>query len=202
MTMTLPYQRQQVTPRSGGRIAGDRRAAGDQGSSAYGSDIPVTVGNTALAPKPGRRTGGKTAPRLRVAPPAPVSVPRAPFVAMVLVVVIAGVIGILVLNTKINENAFRLEALQKQQGNLDRTEAQLTKDLADKESPNSLAAAAKRLGMVPADRPAFITLPDGKILGVPKPASGKPSASDTQQNKQQNSKQKNNGAAANGQPRR
>ena len=27
MTMTLPYRRQQVTPRSGGRIAGDRRAA-------------------------------------------------------------------------------------------------------------------------------------------------------------------------------
>jgi hypothetical protein len=193
MTMTLPYRRQQVTPRSGGRIAGDRRAA----DRAYGSDTPVTAGSTALAPKPGRRVAANrpTLPRLRVAPPAPVSVPRAPFVAIVLVVVIAAVIGILVINTKINENAFRLEALQQQQGKLDRTEAQLTKDLADKESPNSLAAAAKRLGMVPADRPAFITLPDGKVLGVPRPASGQPSASG-QQNGQQGT------SAANGQSRR
>jgi hypothetical protein len=112
-----------------------------------------------------------------VAPPAPVSAPRAPFVAMVLVMVIAGVVGVLVLNTKINENAFRLEALQQRQTRLDRAEAQLTKDLADRESPNSLAAAAKRLGLVPAGSPAFIRLPDGKILGVPRPASDQPSAS-------------------------
>jgi hypothetical protein len=99
---------------------------------------------------------------------------------MVLVMVIAGVVGILVLNTKINENAFRLEALQQRQGKLDRAEAQLTKDLADRESPNSLAAAAKRLGLVPAGSPAFITLPDGKILGVPRPASDHPSPSGAQ----------------------
>lgn len=167
MTMTLPYRRQQVTPRSGGRVAGDRRAAERE----YGSDVPATAGNTALAPKPGTRRGAERVeqPRLRVAPPAPVSMPRAPFVAMVLVVVIAGVVGILVLNTKINENAFRLEALQQKQGTLDRTESQLTQDLADKESPNSLAAAAKRLGLVPAGSPTFITLPDGKVLTVPQP---------------------------------
>src|SRR5262249_23658606 len=144
MTMTLPYRRQQVTPRSGGRIAGDRRV----GARSSGSEFPASeasefpaAGNTALTPKPARWAvvNRPPVPQLRVTPPAPVSVPRAPFVAMVLVVVIAGVIGILVLNTKINENAFRLEALQRQQGKLDRTEAELTKDLADRESPNSLA---------------------------------------------------------------
>jgi hypothetical protein len=173
------------------------------GARSYGSEFPASefsasdfpaAGNTALTPKPARWAvvNRPTVPRLRVTPPAPVSVPRAPFVAMVLVVVITGVVGILVLNTKINENAFRLEALQRQQGKLDRTEAQLTKDLADRESPNSLAAAAKRLGMVPSDRPAFITLPDGKILGVPRPASSQSSASDP----------KSSGAAATGQLRR
>jgi hypothetical protein len=193
MAMTLPYQRQQVTPRPGGRVAGDRRPSVDR---EYGSGTPATVGSTALAPKPGSRTAANrpTQPRLRVAPPAPVSAPRAPFVAMVLVVVVTGVVGILVLNTKINENAFRLEALQQQQGKLDRTEAQLAKDLTDKESPNSLAAAAKRLGLVPANSPAFITLPDGKVLGVPRPASGQPSASGTQGQR--------SGATAAGQPGR
>jgi hypothetical protein len=130
-----------------------------------------------------------------VAPPTPISAPKAPFVAMVLVVVIVGVVGILVLNTKINENAFRLDALQQRQAKLDRAEAELTKNLADKESPTSLAAAAMRLGMVPATKPAFITLPNGKVLGVPRPATGQPSASGTAGNQQ-------NGANVAGQSRR
>jgi hypothetical protein len=162
----------------------------------YGSGTPATVGNTALAPE---QDGGAAAnrpslPRLRVAPPAPVSVPKAPFVAGVLAVVVTGVVGVLVLNTKINENAFRLDALQQQQSRLDRTEAQLTKDLADKESPTSLAAAARRLGLVPAGSPAFITLPDGKVLSVPGPGTGQSSATG-------NTSVQHNGAAA-GQTRR
>ena len=180
MTMTLPYRRQQVTPRSGGRIAGDRRAAMNR---EYGSEAEYeTVGTAAVAPKRVGQPGPvdrPTLPRLRVAPPAPVSVPRAPFIAMMLVVVIAGVVGILVLNTKINENAFRLDALQRNQQTLDRTEDGYNRQLANFESPSNLAAAARRLGLVPADSPAFIKLPDGKVLGVPRPASGKPSASGT-----------------------
>src|SRR5947209_3452655 len=99
VTMTLPYRRQQVTPRSGGRVAGDRQAAMQR---EYGSRSRYrTSGATALAPaaEPGRAER-PTLPRLRVAPPAPVSTARAPFVATMLVVVIAGVVGILVLNTK------------------------------------------------------------------------------------------------------
>src|SRR4051794_29416156 len=41
-----------------------------------------------------------------VAPPAPMALPRAPFLLMVVVLVIVGVLGVLVLNTKINENSF------------------------------------------------------------------------------------------------
>jgi hypothetical protein len=103
-------------------------------------------------------------------------------------------VGILVLNTKINENAFRLEALQQQQGRLDRTEAQLTKDLADKESPTSLAAAARRLGLVPAGSPAFIMLPDGKVLSVPRPGTTQSSATGSTSAPRSNGDQ-HNGAA-------
>jgi hypothetical protein len=166
----------------------------------YGSGAPATAGNTALAPEPGSPTAANrpALPRLRVAPPAPVSVPKAPFVAGVLVAVIAGVVGVLVLNTKINENAFRIEALQKQQGTLDRAEAELTQNLAEKESPTSLAAAAKRVGMIPSDHPAIIVLPDGKVIGVPRPASAQASTGGTPA--QQNGGQ-HNGAPA-GQTRR
>ncbi len=132
----------------------------------------TTRGATALAPA--TRVGtGKTRPRLRVAPPAPVTVPRAPFVALVLVVVVAGVLGILVLNTKINENAFRLAQLHSQRNQLDQQEQQLDQQLANLESPNSLAAAACRAGMVAANAPAYLQLPNGQVIGVPQPATAK-----------------------------
>lgn len=134
---------------------------------------PATQGANALAPAPATRPAKDIEkPRLRVAPPVPVTVPRAPFVALVLTVVVAGVLGILVLNTKINENAFRLAQLQSQRTDLDQQEQQLDQQLADLESPNSLAAAACRLGMVPAGQPAYLKLPNGQTVGVPQPASG------------------------------
>jgi hypothetical protein len=114
-------------------------------------------------------------PWLKVAPPMPVSVPRAPFVMLLLLVVVGGVLGILMVNTKINENAFTLKNLEQEQAALDRQEQGLKKQIADYESPGNLAAAARRLGLVPAGSPAFIRLPDGRVIGVPQPAGGAPS---------------------------
>jgi hypothetical protein len=167
---TLPYRRQQVTPRSGGRIAGDRQSQ---------VNTYVTEGSTAVQPDT-VDFGTRPANRLRVAPPAPVTTPRAPFVALVLFLVVSGVLGILVLNTKINENAFRLKDLRDRQSTLDLKEQQIRDDLALAESPNSLAAQARRLGLVPAGTPAFIRLPDGRVLGVPQPAAGPQSLSGPQ----------------------
>jgi hypothetical protein len=147
-------------PRSGGRTAARTR-------------FP-TQGSAALQPTPEPRPepAAKAAPRLRVAPPLPVMVPRAPFIVLVLLLVVGGVLGILVLNTKINENAFRLHDLRLRQTNLDQRQSELEQRLADYESPNNLAAAACKLGLVPAGTPAFIRLPDGKVIGTPQPASG------------------------------
>lgn len=114
-------------------------------------------------------------PKLRLAPPPPVSGPRVPFIAMIVVLVIAGVVGILALNQKINENAFKLDKLRAEQAKLDRQEQNLDEQIAERESPGNLAAAARKLGLVPAGAPAFIRLPDGRIIGVPQPADGQPS---------------------------
>jgi hypothetical protein len=116
-------------------------------------------------------------PALTPVPPAPVSAPRAPFVTLVLIVVIVGVLGILVINTKINENAFHLHDLRNQQMSLDRQEQKLNKEIADRESPGNLAAAARQLGLVRAEAPAYLRLPDGRQLGVPRPAAGPASGS-------------------------
>lgn len=114
-------------------------------------------------------------PALRLAPPPPVKVVRTPFVILVIVVVVAGVMGILMLNTRINQNAFRLAALREEQTKLDLRQQQLEQQIAQYESPGNLAAAAAKLGLVEPGSPAFIVLPDGKVIGVPRPATETPS---------------------------
>jgi hypothetical protein len=178
---TLPADRQRREPR-GPALGPDRpgvvRRSG--GRTATSEAYPVAGANALVPqvvperPAPARSRGPERATepdaRLRVAPPAPVSAPRAPFVALVLVLVIFGVVGILVLNTKIAENAFRLDALHKQQSSLDRQEEQLRGDLAQKESPAFLAAQAARFGLVPSRTPAFLVLPNGTQLAMPGPS--------------------------------
>ncbi len=89
-------------------------------------------------------------------------------------------LGILAVNTKINENAFRLNELQQQQAKLDVEQQQLKKQIAESESPGNLAAQARKLGLVESDDLAYIRLPDGKVIGVPQPAGGKVSIASQQ----------------------
>lgn len=111
--------------------------------------------------------------RLLLAPPtATSSAPRTPFVVLILGLVAGGLVTLLLLNTAVNENSFRLQALQKNQRTLDVKEQELKQKVDQLEAPGTLAAAARRLGLVPAGQPAFIRLPDGRILGVPTPAKG------------------------------
>ncbi|GAA2704470.1 hypothetical protein ACFY2R_08140 [Micromonospora olivasterospora] len=182
----------QRAPRSGGRTAAQRTTRAGTPAPGAGRldrqaetrargarEFPVN-GTAALRPAERSRPAATASPRLRVAPPPPVSVPRAPFVALILVLVVGGVLGILLVNTKINENSFRLEKLQQQQAKLDVDQQQLEKDIAEAEAPGNLTAAARRLGMVEAEEPAYIRLPDGRMIGVPQPANGKPSVTSQQ----------------------
>ncbi|MGC4805789.1 hypothetical protein [Micromonospora sp. DT233] len=183
----------QRAPRSGGRTAAQRTTRAGVTTPAGRADRQVetrargarefpTDGSAALRPAERvRPTPTPTpSPRLRVAPPPPVSVPRAPFAALILVLVVGGVLGILLVNTKINENSFRLEKLQQQQAKLDVDQQQLEKQIADKKAPGNLTATARKLGMVESEQPAYIRLPDGRMIGVPQPANGQPSVTSQQ----------------------
>lgn len=157
-----------ATPRSGGRTTAGRYAAGR-----YETDGATALDpRTARRARPVREPGEGRAPRLRVAPPAPVAVPRTPFIVLVLLAVVGGVMGILVLNTKINENAFKLQDLQESQAALHDEQQGLDQQIDVYEDPGNLAAAARKLGLVPAGAPAYIRLPDGKVVGVAQPAGG------------------------------
>jgi hypothetical protein len=111
--------------------------------------------------------------------PAPMALPRTSFILVMGALVVAAVLGVLVLNTKINENSFTLDNLQSQQSNLDTQEQQLSQQLAVLESTGNLSAQAARLGLVPAGNPAYLTLPNGQVVGVPQPASGSSSTTGT-----------------------
>ncbi|MET9301640.1 hypothetical protein ABZX66_20190 [Micromonospora aurantiaca] len=178
----------QRAPRSGGRTAAQRTTRDttatdrrEQARARGAREFP-TQGSAALRPVERTRVTGAPAPRLRVAPPAPIRVPRAPFVALILVLVVGGVLGILAVNTKINENAFKLEKLQQQQAKLDVDEQELKKEIAKQEAPGNLTANARRLGLVESEDPAYIRLPDGQTIGVPHPAQGAPSVTSPQGN--------------------
>ncbi|MDQ6875365.1 MAG: hypothetical protein M3042_09940 [Actinomycetota bacterium] len=108
---------------------------------------------------------------LRLVPPRAVRAPRAPFVALIVGLLAAGLIGLLVLNTLIAENSFRLHALAQHDATLALRQQEMQRDVELLEAPNALASEARRLGMVPAGNPAFIRLSDGKVLGVPVPAT-------------------------------
>lgn len=187
-TQPTNRQRQAGTgvPRSGGRIAG--RGQPQDERDVRRTDVIEHPVDGAVALKPrlspqlgdglprARRTGAAepvvTEPGLRVAPPAPVSAPRAPFVVLVLALVVAGVVGILVLNTKINENAFVLDNLKQQQAELDLNAQRLQDDIAKKQAPGALAPAARNEGMQrPSTPPSILELPNGHPLTMPQPTA-------------------------------
>jgi hypothetical protein len=158
-------------PRSGGRTAEQRTS---ETRRRYQTQGTAALQPEAVPAEPLRTRDTAATPRLRVAPPAPISAPRAPFIAVVIALVVAGVFGILLINTKTNENAFELSKLQDQQASLNNQQQGLENQIAGYESTGNLDAAARRLGLVKADTPAYIRLPDGRIIGVPKPGRGQP----------------------------
>ncbi|NIL59823.1 hypothetical protein HCB18_25410 [Salinispora arenicola] len=169
----------QRAPRSGGpdrgaagHARGQGHAAGEPGGgrpARGGAREFPTQGTAAL--RPAARADSASPPRLRVAPPVPVSVPRAPFAALVVVLVVGGVLGILLINTKINENSFHLKQLQEQQVDLNLQQQQLNRQITDAKAPGNLVDAARKLGLVEVGEPGYIQLPDGgEAISVPQPA--------------------------------
>ena len=94
---------------------------------------------------------------------------RAPFVVVVVALLLSGLLGLLVLNTVLAQDAFRLHALQVEGRALADREQVLQRQVSDLQSPHTLAARATSLGMVPGGSPTFLRLSDGKVLGRSEP---------------------------------
>ena len=109
--------------------------------------------------------------RLTVVPRRRVRAARVPFVTLVSLVLLGGVIGLLMFNTSMQQAAFAATALEGQAGSLSAREQTLRMELDVLRDPQRVAERAQGMGMVPAVNPAFIRLSDGKVLGDPRSAT-------------------------------
>ncbi len=97
----------------------------------------------------------------------------APFVLLIMVLLTSGLVATLWLSTAAAADSYRLDAAR--QATRDRSEEveRLHRDVAAMQSAPALAAAAQRIGMVPAGAPAVILVhPDGtsQVVGTPSKA--------------------------------
>jgi len=111
--------------------------------------------------------GGASTPQRQ---PSPVA--KAPFVVMVMAVLIVGLAAIMWLSTQAAADSYRLQEAHNQATQLSLRVEQLRQEVALAESPTKLAEAAAKLGLVLAGDPAKLKqLPDGTIEVYGKPSA-------------------------------
>ncbi len=115
-----------------------------------------------LAPRPNPE---RRRPILRPVPRAASSLATIPFVAVVASLLALGMIGILVLTTALQNQAFVVQDRQHQAAVLATQVSGLQAAVADKRSVQSLAVAAQSLGMRPNPQAASLRLDDGDVVG-------------------------------------
>lgn len=113
-------------------------------------------------------------PRLRAVPAAVTRPARTPFVVLVLLVLAAGLVGLLLLNTSLQQGSFHLAELERSTTELRDRQQALAREVALLEAPGSLARRAMSLGMIPDTSPAYLRLPEGSVTGDLEPAESPP----------------------------
>jgi hypothetical protein len=71
-----------------------------------------------------------------------------------------GLVGLLVLNTALQQGSFDLADLEQRTALLRDRRAELVGQIADRSAPGTLARRARELDMVPAEDPVFLRLDD------------------------------------------
>jgi cell division protein FtsL len=108
--------------------------------------------------------------RLTVVPRARSSAPRVPFVTLVTLLLVGGVVGLLLFNTSMQQASFAATSLEEKAGNLAARQQTLQMELEELRNPQRVAQEAQQMGMVIPAAPAFVTL-GGGISGEPTPAA-------------------------------
>lgn len=121
-------------------------------------------GSAARPIQPAKAAPAARRPGLRVVPGGRTRPPRAPFVVLVLLVLGAGLVGLLLLNTGLQQGSFELRDLQREARQLRDQQAALAQEVARRSTPDELAERAAALGMVPATSREYLVLEDGPAV--------------------------------------
>jgi hypothetical protein len=116
----------------------------------------AALGAAARPVLPGRLAPARS--RLRVVPRRSARPRRAPFVVLVLFLLAAGLMGLLVLNTSLQQGSFALTDLEQQTAALRDRHSELVGDVANRSEPGALASRARQLGMVSGENLRFVRL--------------------------------------------
>jgi cell division protein FtsL len=104
-------------------------------------------------------------PRLAIVPAYRHRPSRTPFVLLLVVLLSVGLITLLLLNTALSQDSFRLSDLRRHSAQLTDDEQGLERQIADLEAPQRLAKTARELGLRPSGNPIFLRTPDGRVIG-------------------------------------
>ncbi len=122
-------------------------------------------------PRPRPSSPARTpAPRLRVVATPAQARTRVPFVLACMAVLAVALLAALLLNTSTAGQAFERYTLTNKLARLEQDQMDLQARLDAKSSPANLAAAARAIGMVPANGTGWLRLSDGSVQGAPAPA--------------------------------
>lgn len=108
--------------------------------------------------------------RLTVVPVNHGRAPRVPFIVLVSVLAIVGVVGLLLFNTSLQQASFTEAKLTEQAAAMVDREETLRMQLDDLRDPQRIAGEAEKMGMVIPAAPVFLRL-DGTVVGEPRPAT-------------------------------
>ncbi|CAB4947098.1 unannotated protein [freshwater metagenome] len=109
--------------------------------------------------------------RLSVVPRVRTRAPRVPFVTLVSLVLVGGIVGLLLFNTSMQQASFTAAALETQADTLAGREQTLRMELDELRDPQRVAMQAQQMGMVIPPAPVFLDLETGKTSGVRTPAT-------------------------------
>ena len=100
--------------------------------------------------------------RLTVVPRQRVRAARMPFVTLVSLLLVGGVVGLLCFNTQMQQASFAATSLQEQAANLTAREQTLHDELQDLRNPQNLGTMAQRAGMVVPSSACILRLSDDR----------------------------------------
>jgi len=126
-----------------------------------------------MTPRALDRPGNRAPAEAREPAPRAVRLRRLPLPVLLGLMLVGGLCALLALNTASAAQELKQRALTESNAALSDQAQQLMRDLAAKQAPASLAAAAAAQGLVPNPNPAFLRLnADGSVtvLGSPAPA--------------------------------